>query len=700
MRFHIFALLLLAGFSFACSGSSPTNPSMEKLSGDGFYKFVNADQNTLILGAWDITIDPREMKVEATECRDIEKHFDVSSLLKPPACSDCFLVKNLKYDSSTSVVTVDIGFKNPSAVNGYDVRGIITEFGNMEFLNPDGYIDLFSPVPGQINPFVAYITGVGNREFLAHATNFETLQIYDPDFPKFAAFKYIVEASWPTNCKEPYEVSFFDIGGTLLSDGSNSQQMRLVARDWQNDIASVNVDLTPIGGNVVALTPDSTLTDGYKCNISAKPGTKAGTYTLQIWATSAPPTDQVATMYNYMTVTVVNPPPIPVETFGPEERVTSTSGEDFIWPRHAIAVTSDNVPHAVWVDNSPDPQSNQFHVFYADRASGAWTAPKQIDSAEGWATYATIAADNNDVLYVVWEDTRNHILGSDIYIASSLDNFSSETLLVAGADEFRTVHPKIVAAVDGTLHVIWHSQVLQLSGKYEYDVWYMRRPAGETTWEGASSIASVENLEESYPSLAAAPNGKAYVAFASNKSTPHGIYFTENTSGSFTEPVLVTSTGAYQPALAVEPDGNLLVAYFDTSGGTYSNINIRESSDGGKIWGSPTAIGESLTAWQVAPDLLCTSNGDIHLAWHEEDDSGVPGKVYYREYVVGLGWQDIIELVSAEAGPFQTWRRIRIIIYILFMSYSRLPRRPSRIIMRYGTGRARRSLVNSRIFPL
>jgi hypothetical protein len=158
---------------------------------------------------------------------------------------------------------------------------------------------------------------------------------------------------------------------------------------------------------------------------------------------------------------------------------------------------------------------------------------------------------------------------------------------------------------------------------------------------------SEEKVFESYPALAPGPDGAAYIAFGSNKVSPHAIYFTENTTGSFSQPELVTSTDAYQPALAVQPDGRLVLAYFDKIDGTFSDVYIRTSSNGGHTWGSPQVVSTSQTAWQVAPDLLCTKNGDIHVAWHEEDDEGLPGRVLYREFVPTLGWQGMVEAVAS-----------------------------------------------------
>ncbi len=648
LRLSIAVLVLLAGLCSACSGGNgPIQPgnTAETLKSDS-YRFIHTGSNTLILGAWEVFIDQENLNVETVPLRTVDMHFNVTPMLKPPQCYDCFLAKNLSYDPDTNVITIDIGFRNPSNITGFDVRGIVTEFGYMTFLNPDGYTDLFSPTVGNINPFVAYKTGVGQREFPGLTSHYETMLISNPSFPIFPPFTYVVEASWPDNCREPYEVLNAGISGDLHSDGSNQQLLQLYARDWQDDVASVHVDLEPVGGGVILLNPNGTLPDVWENNISCAAGTSPGDYELKVWATSSPPFDQISTIYNYITVTVSDPPNPQAEIFNPAERISQTTGESFIWPRHSIAVTSDNTSHVVWVDNSPDPESNIFHVLYTNNESGDWEPPQQIDAVTGMSIYATIATDPDDSLHVVWEDERDHVLGSDIYYSSSDDDFASETILLSGDDGYRNVHPRIESGTDGTLHVTWHSLELVDIDEYEYDIWYMKHPSGSPTWESAMSVVSQEDIVEAFPSIVPGPSGSVHIAFQSDVSGSNGIYFTKNPAGTFIDPVVVTLNNSYQPSLDIAADGTILLAYFDYGDGTFTDIYVRLSGDQGDSWGSPQAVSDSDDAYQYAPDVECTSDGDFHFAWHEEDESGIPGRVLYREYLSGIGWQDETELVD------------------------------------------------------
>lgn len=648
-RFYLPAVILIALISLGCSsGQSPVLPDESRPNADDSFSFVHAGENTIILGAWTVLIDYESKSVEAVPIRTAEIHVDVTVMIKPPRCYNCFLAKNLSFNSDTQILTIDIGFRNPSNITGYDVRGIVTEFGYMEFLNPDGYTDLFSPTSGVVNPFAAYDTGIGQREFEPYGAHYETLEIYNPTFPQFPPFTYVVEASWPDNCKEPYEVKFDSISRTIPNDGETEAVLRVYARDWQDNVSTVSVDLTDLGQPTLFLEPAGAIEDLWQGPVKCSPGVLPGDYEVLVTATTAPPFDQTSDIYNYLTLTVVEAQQqeSEPEVFGMPERVAMTPGESFIWPRHAIAVTDNGVSHVVWIDNSPDPESNEFHVYYSNREGGVWSPAQQIDSEAGIALYATIVADSTNAVHVVWEDERDYVLGSDIYYASSNDGFLTETPIVSGANGFRNVHPKIVAGEDDTLHVAWHSLETVGLDEFEYDLWYTKRPFGAPGWESALSIVSQEDVVESYPSIAPGPFGTAYIAFQSDESGTMGIYFTGDQGGSFGLSIPVSLTDAYQPGLDVTPEGDLVLAYFDYVDGSWSDVYYRYSDDMGATWGSPQAVSASDDAYQYAPDVECTPEGDIHFAWHEENELGYPSRVLYREYLADEGWQDIIELAG------------------------------------------------------
>ena len=227
----------------------------------------------------------------------------------------------------------------------------------------------------------------------------------------------------------------------------------------------------------------------------------------------------------------------------------------------------------------------------------------------------------------------------------------TEHRIIEGANGLRYVHPKVVASNDGTIYVACHSLEMVDLGKYEYDLWLTRKMPANPSFNPAVSVVSTEGVIEAYPSLVPAPSGGVYLAYSSDASSPNGIYFSRNTTGTFTAPVLVTASDAYQPSLAVAINGNILATYFNKGDGTYSDIFLRISTDEGDTWGSTTAISDSQIAWQIAPQVSTTLDGDVHVCWHEENDEGWPLRVLYREFVTSQGWQEIIEISDFGAFP-------------------------------------------------
>ena len=647
-RLIIITLFILMGFILSCSGnSSPTVPeNANPENPDNDWQNARTGENTIILGVYDLLIDFEKGTVEAVPSRTADPHFNIWNLLTAPACTDCFLAKDLNWDPLTSIVSLEIGWRNPYNIGAYDIRTIITEFGLKEVRNPDGYTDLWGSVPGELDPFLAMKGGPGQREFQAYSSYYDYIEIYHPTWPVWIPISLLVEASYPINCLEPYEVSFAGISGDLYNDGSNAPVLLLNAHDWQNDVESVKVDLTSIGGSIVDLHPSVTLPDVWEGPVSCGPGTSNGEHTIHVWAVTAPPFDQTPTMHNFIKLTVSDPPPPGSEVFGPPERISNSSGASFIWPRHAIAVTGNGASHVVWVEEVSNPTA--WHVMYSTNTlqGGEWTPPQQIDAPSGDAKYATIAAGPDDVLHVVWEDQRDHVLGSDIYYANSLDGFMTETKIQTGANGLRNVHPKIECANTGTLHVVWHTKEMIDLDEYEYDAWYLRNLNVSSIWDSPLSIAADEGIIESFPAVTPGPFDSAYIAYQSGDPGSTGIYFRKSTGDIFSDPAPVVINDAHQPSLDVTPGGWILVAFFDSVDGTYTDIYFRLSQDGGGTWGTSQLVSTGNDAYQVAPDVECTLGGDLNFAWHEEGDTGYPGRVLFREYLAVEGWQDVVEIVG------------------------------------------------------
>ena len=196
---------------------------------------------------------------------------------------------------------------NPSPVKGYDVTGIVRHSGDIIFHNPDSYTKIFS-LPGDTvpDPFAAWDTGIGNREFPGWHSQTEQLRFEKPGLTKFVEMDYIFQASWPDNQEEPYGIWGIIITESLQSNGSNAENIRCRVGDWQGNVDSVTIDLTAIGGP--SSQPMSFLEDNIWVlnDVSYSPtGQGPGIHKAMITATSG----GVST-YNYLMLQVSKSGPI------------------------------------------------------------------------------------------------------------------------------------------------------------------------------------------------------------------------------------------------------------------------------------------------------------------------------------------------------------------------------------------------------
>jgi hypothetical protein len=264
---------------------------------------LEASPGHQIMGIWRIRLYD-DGRCEVYPERTVESHNNVTSIVKN--CSTCMKIK-LGPPPGAGLFDFNITLTNPTNIAAYDVTGIIRISGDITFVNPDSYTFLWS-YPGDTtpNPYAAWATGVDKRKFDAHASNVETLRFHKGGITKFTEMDYVIQASHPSNQEEPYEIGEMTASSELQSNGSNTADLSCRVGDWQLNVDSVTIDLTPIGGQ--PNTPMTFVSDNI-WNITgvsySATGQGAGDHLLKITATS----NGVST-YNYLPVKVIANGPI------------------------------------------------------------------------------------------------------------------------------------------------------------------------------------------------------------------------------------------------------------------------------------------------------------------------------------------------------------------------------------------------------
>ncbi len=221
------------------------NASQQEASSEG-------DSGHMLWGIWRFSYDPISGEINAVSMRDALIHWNVTDSLLPPDCNDCI---KLKVNSITSsMLQVDVTLKNPIAVSGYDVRGIlITEDHIFSLSNADAYTNLYDD--GGIislNPFKAFAVSEVQRKFMGGASHTVEFDIAYTSWPaNFNHLTYAVDASWPGNCKEPYDINVQTDG--QLYDFGGFMDVTVEALDWQDDVSKVAIFSEGVLGGSVLL---------------------------------------------------------------------------------------------------------------------------------------------------------------------------------------------------------------------------------------------------------------------------------------------------------------------------------------------------------------------------------------------------------------------------------------------------------------
>ena len=250
------------------SASSPPITAPDKQSDYG---------NRILLGTWSINIDTASISAEITPIRNSEFHMNVRSYIPAPTIHINAIYPN-------NVIDADVTISNPYPIDVYDVRLIIFEDPLKYILiNPDDWTSLYD-IPGNlpINPFRAYAKTETNRKFAGQTQHTENFQVYLA--PGYTYVDFAIDASYPGNCLEPYEIRNFT-QGEIYDNTESSTEIGITVYDWQNNTNSVQLYCPEITG--VPLLPFAYINyDRWVMELTNSMGAAAGEYVGYILALS------------------------------------------------------------------------------------------------------------------------------------------------------------------------------------------------------------------------------------------------------------------------------------------------------------------------------------------------------------------------------------------------------------------------------
>lgn len=291
----IISLMLIIGCS--TGGNNPTEVS-------NFINDVNHNlpvaeldgisANHSLCGIWKASFNIESLSATIQPNRTLNAHHNVTGMIPAP------LITVNSWDPVEEVIDVDIQLHNPTWATGYDVRLIIfTDDDGHTLLNADNWTPTWDIPGGQIaNPFKAYAKHEINRAFTGLMWHQENFQIKCPNLNFNVQFA--VDASYPGNCEEPYEISNFQ-HTTLKPDIGSEATLHVDISDWQDELSDVVIAAPQITG--VAFTSfEYDSGDTWSTQIINNNGAAAGSYNCFIKATCMNPPG--ISIYDLVTIQV------------------------------------------------------------------------------------------------------------------------------------------------------------------------------------------------------------------------------------------------------------------------------------------------------------------------------------------------------------------------------------------------------------
>jgi hypothetical protein len=301
MRLYSLAVTVtLITVALGCSGTA-TNPVQPADKPADTAKPTSVDTHRQLWGVWDIGIDLETLTATVMPDRDVENHFNVLPFLSPPKCSDCLKLHINSFDPVTRIMDIDVTLRNKFSIDGYDVRGILfTDDLGHSLKNGDSWTALYD-IPGgnTINPFKAFAKDDPQRKFPGLAELTENYRMWVPDPPKFLLIKYAVDASFPSNCLEPYSIENF-IQAEIADQVGSHGVISVDVKDWQGDVNSVTLNAPDLNDSTLALTHQSG--DTWSGDFTNLKSTFPGIYPATFAATSAG--SGTTRLYYWTTITI------------------------------------------------------------------------------------------------------------------------------------------------------------------------------------------------------------------------------------------------------------------------------------------------------------------------------------------------------------------------------------------------------------
>jgi hypothetical protein len=288
-----------------------------------------------------------------------------------------------------------------------------------------------------------------------------------------------------------------------------------------------------------------------------------------------------------------------------------------------VAVDTEGNAVAVWYQND-----GSYSRIYSNRynaISGTWGTAQAIASNIGNAYAPQVAVDLDGNAVAVWHQYDGQYW--NIYFNrydALLDEWGTAQTIEGNAGE--AVVPQVAVDLDGNAVAVW----CQWDGSY-YIINSNRYDAALGTW-GVVQTISDNTTDANFSQVAVDPEGNAVAVWYQFDGSHVSIYSNryDAISGMWgMAQVIEGNTGeAYNPQVAVDPDGNAVAVWMEEEGGNF-NIYSNRYDAPSDTWGTPQAI-EGNTGNALDPQIAVDPSGNAVAVWHQYD--GQYWNIYFNRY--------------------------------------------------------------------
>lgn len=308
-------------------------------------------------------------------------------------------------------------------------------------------------------------------------------------------------------------------------------------------------------------------------------------------------------------------------------------------------------PSAFYPDVAEDPAGNVHCTFTNPGGREELNIYEAVRTAGGWSTPAMIAGSRLQCWY---PKLASGVGSEQVHLTVNGDNFAYnakhaartaagwgplQTISSGSSASTRYGMPDIATDASGGVSVVWITSSNQ--------VFSARRSGG--VWSSPALLASHPGAFVCHPRIAVGPSGLAHIVYADHNTTPDpAVYYVRQTApGSWAGPVPVAN--GFYPAIAVDTDGRVHIAYGKGRGG---NPDIYHKVLTGADWSQEQNLSNN-AGISERPALRADVDGFIHIAW--QDYSPGAGAILYRRtvpeppscaYAKGLPENSVVDLMN------------------------------------------------------